>query len=435
MSNNENLSKNELILKLKEIYTSYINALNIKRKMENFEPEDTYPRDVIVPTFPGEYEDEDERESWECSIVHESEDAIEDMGELYDSSYLPKEPEKPVFPEYPESCNVEASAVGKKYGIRVLVCGFFGICALPNLFGGDVAGTIGCLILIAICGFFIFDAYRRYSKAKKDDAVILTEMQRQHNEDVETKTRQYEEALKVYKNNLVSHNAKRENLLSEYAEWRKIYIQHLEEEAEIEEKLENDRIAAVNKISSEEYVPALEKLADCNDLVSEEYLPALETIIELLRTNRADNLKEAINLFEEIMYRERQLQLQREQEEQRAYEEELRRQDEERRYQEDKAFREQQERQRQYEERERQRQEERRYQEEMKQREMQEFRREQQEKERLRKENLKQQAELQREKDRLWKAGSAQCRACAYAGRCNMMVHNHAPTCTGFKPR
>ena len=167
MSNNENLSKNELILKLKEIYASYINALNIKRKMENFEPEDTYPRNIVVPTFPGEYEDEDERESWEYSIAHESEYAIQNLGELYDATYLPKAPEKPVFPEYPESCNVEATAVGKKYSTRVFICAFVGFIALMGLISGDVAGTIVSLILIAVCGYFIFDARRRFSKANK----------------------------------------------------------------------------------------------------------------------------------------------------------------------------------------------------------------------------------------------------------------------------
>ena len=223
--------------------------------------------------------------------------------------------------------------------------------------------------------------------------------------------------------------------LEEYKAWREIYIKRVKEEAKIEKQLAADRKAAVEKIYQERYIPAEAALSAENDLVSEDYLPVLNVLIDLLRSGRADGLKEAINLYEELVYRERQLQLQREQEEQRRYEEQQRREDEERRYREDMKFRQEQEYQRQREEQQRRSDEERRHREDMRAREAQERSRQLAEKERIRKEEYRAHMDKIEQERKQRNAGQAQCRACAHAGRCNISIHNNAPTCTGFTPR
>lgn len=178
--------------------------------------------------------------------------------------------------------------------------------------------------------------------------------------------------IKEYESECTSYKLRRQDFLDAYSEWREDYIKHLREEEGIEEKLEEDRTREIRKIYDTQYVPAKDKLDACNDLITEEYLPVLDFIIDLIKSKRADDLKEAINLYEEIVYRERQLKLQREKEEQRRREEEIRRADEERRHREDMKLREDQERQRRYDEEQRQRKEDERQARENKEREIRE---------------------------------------------------------------
>ena len=57
------------------------------------------------------------------------------------------------------------------------------------------------------------------------------------------------------------------------------------------------------------------------------------------------------------------------------------------------------------------------------------------EKERIRKEEYKKHMNNLEQERKQRNAAQAQCRACAHAGRCNMMAYNKTPTCTGFTPR
>jgi len=218
-----------------------------------------------------------------------------------------------------------------------------------------------------------------------------------------------------------------------YTEWRGIYLESRREEEDIAEKLEEDRQAAVNAINKEEMLPVLQELSDTNDLVSMNYLPVLETLIDLLKDGRADDLKEAINLYEDIVYRERQLELEREKEEQRRWEEEQRRRDEERHHKEQMKFQQDQERQRQREEERRQQDAERRHREEMDQRDRQERDRQNEERRRADEERRRaERAELDR-KQKEDRETRDQCNRCAQAGHCSMAFRR--PNCASFRPR
>ena len=221
--------------------------------------------------------------------------------------------------------------------------------------------------------------------------------------------------------------------MKDYQAWREIYIQSVNEEAYILDKLEADRVSAVKKIYEERYTPAVAALNETNDLITDEYLPVLNVIIDLLKSGRADDLKEAINLFEDIVYRERQLALEREKEEQRRLEEEQRRRDEERRHREDMQFRKDQERQRQREEERRQQDAERRHREEMDQRERQERDRQNEERRRADEERRRaDRAELDRKQEEERNTRD-QCNRCAQNSHCSMAFRR--PNCASFRPR
>ena len=273
--------------------------------------------------------------------------------------------------------------------------------------------TLIIITVLAAAAFLFFGYMVKQLKAEeaKKEAEALAAYNRQKEEIMA----EYAKKMKVYEGECTEYEVTLKSFLEDYLAWREIFIQSVKEEAQIAEKLEADRKAAVEKIYEERYLPAEAALNECNDLVSEEYLPNLKVIIDLLKSKRADDLKEAINLYEELVYRERQLQLQREQEEQRRREEEQRRQDEERRHKEEMQFRESQERQRRYEEEQRRRDEERHHQEDMKQREQQ-----------ARDEKLRADKERQSQKRCVW---------CAHRSTCRQQYYDGAYNCTGFTPR
>lgn len=358
LNETENLSRSELISKLKEIYRLYQNTVEIEEEMEDFEPEDNYNRNIVLPQFPGNYRSEEERGIWCNKIDHTAEDALQAIAYAYDTIYYPKKPDDPVIQEAPKAVNAEAEKTKKNMGCLTLGAAFVGVVALLSLIGNSDPLGITISVLLAIgCAALLVFSYMKISKAKQADAMTLAEMQRQHNAESAAIMEQYRNSMVEYENNCNAFKVERQTFLNDYANWRNIYLQHVAEEEEIEDKLEEDRLTAVQKIREEKYLPAMQELEECNDLISERYLPVLNVIIELIASNRADNLKEAVNLYEELVYRERQLQLQREQEEQRRYEEECRRQDEERRHREEMQFREDQDRQRRFDEEQRQRRE------------------------------------------------------------------------------
>lgn len=431
--------KNELIQKLEAISSLQNKAKAANKKMNDFVPDDNYKRKVKVPAFPKKNTDKETRELLSSAIDHCEENAAEQMSAVYDGVYAPQKPEEPKIKEFQYSEGSEYKDKQAKLGcfsyIAAAVSGFF----LLSLIIGSADGAVGTIVTIAIISALLF-AFFRYkintnktaSEAKKSEALAA------HTEEVNNIKAEYEEQLKAYESELNLHKLNRQEFLDEYVAWRNVYLESVAEEAEIAEKLEADRVAGVEKIEKEEFTPVIQELATVNNLLTLEYLPAVDVIIDLLKGGRADDLKEAINLYEDIIYRERQLQLEREKEEQRQREEQRRRQDEERRYQEEKQFREDQERQRQREAEQQRADEERRYREEVRARKESEAearKREYMEKERLRKENHRAQMDRIDQERKQRDAGQAQCRACIHCGHCNMSIHNNAPTCTGFRPR
>lgn len=428
-------SKHELIKKLETISDLRDKALLIKNKMINFIPVDAYERVIKVPVFPGEYEDNEECEVLEGAVEHEDEDALEQMAEVYDRLYCPKEPCKPDIGSRPAHDTPLTNEYKKKRAPIVFVVGFIAICSLISggLFSGDFLTIIINIVILAVCGFVILSFYKKINELKIADEEVTKLSIEGYECNKKEKEQKYEKDIREYKTLMNSYKLLKADFLEEYAKWRGLYLKSVEEEAEIEEKLEADRVAMVKKIEDEEFIPALNELAEFNNLITNEYLPAIDVIIDLLKSGRADNLKEAINLYEDIVYRERQLQLQREQEEQRRYEEELRRQDEERRYQEEKQFREHQEWERKQEAKERARAEEQRHREEMAQRERQERdRRYEEDKKRQEQRRRDERAELER-KYKEDTATNRQCNTCKLCGNCSMAFRR--PNCASYKPR
>lgn len=432
------LNKNELVAKLEEISVLYHKVLSIKHKMDDFEPEDNYNRKIKVPAFPGEDECGEEREILESEVDHKYEDAMEQMAEAYDDMYHPKKPTEPVKPSYTGADTQKSKAKQRKLrlisNIGLGIAIFFILGAIVGT--SDTPEALPAILIIAALGAAAFVGGRLLGKKEKQvEDKLEAEAKAEYDRKIATLNNEYKNTIKAYEDECKAYAPIRQTFLNKYADWREVYLKSLAEEEKISDLLEADRQAAVSKIESEEYTPALMELAEINDILTPDYLHAVDIIIDLLKTGRADNVKEAINLYEEMLYRERQLKLQREQEEQRRREEEMRRQDEERRYQEEKEFREAQERQRRREEERRLRNEETRAREEARAREAEALRMKYNEQERIRKEEYKKHMNNLEQERKQRNAAQAQCRACAHAGHCNMMVHNSTPTCTGFTPR
>ena len=381
------MEKKELIARLEEISELFCKARSLKKQMDHLIPQDTYERKISVPPFPDGLPN-----SWIHVVNYEkttSESAaVRAMGEAYDDAFEPSKPKKPSIGSYPKKQTTLYDDQKGNRGCLFWVGLFFGSASLFFLLTGRAEGmlaaVIAYLVIIALCALPIVLYYTKLAAAKVKDAENTKKAIADYERDKKEKEEKYLQRMSKYEKDIAAYAKKKAAFLEKYVEWRKVYVVHLAEEKEIAEKLEADRVAAVEKIAAEQYRPTLEKLSARNDLVAKEYLPVLDEIIALLRSGRADDLKEAINLYEEIQHREKQLKMQEEQEEQRRYEEKMRREAEERHHREEMRQRERQEEQRRYEE-------DRRHREEMR------FREEQ---ERQRRREAEQQLEAQRRIER-----------------------------------
>lgn len=66
----------ELIEKLTKLSDLYTHIIELKNAMDNFEPEDNYERQIIVPTFPNE----DVADKLKNAVNHEDENAVKKNG-------------------------------------------------------------------------------------------------------------------------------------------------------------------------------------------------------------------------------------------------------------------------------------------------------------------------------------------------------------------
>lgn len=416
MLQNEDLTGTKLIQKLETISNLYHRAISIQYKMDHFKPVDHYERTIKVPIFPGNYKDEAERINLQKSIDHKSNQAIDIATAAYKHAYEPKEPKKPKFGTCPSNENKYAKDNIKKLGWLPIVAGFL---AIGSLSAHNIVLLIVC---VAAEGFF----FLRSSKAKQADEAATRTAVEAYEQDKQDKEAKYAQDMQSYQAAMNVFNEASRAFVRDYTEWRDIYIESCREEEVIAEKLEEDRQVSVNTINKEEMLPVMQELIDINNLVSTNYLPVLDTLIELLKDGRADDLKEAINLYEDIVYRERQLELDREKEEQR-------RRDEERHHREQMKLQQDQERQRQREEERRQRDAERRHKEEMDQRDRQERDRQNEERRRADEERRRaDRAELDR-KQKENRDIRDQCNRCAQVSRCSMSFRR--ANCASFRPR
>lgn len=427
------ISKDELIKKLEAISVLYKQATSIKIKMNDFEPEDNYKRKVKVPNFPLEVNNEYDEKVFNIlteDVDHTVGNAKEHMSKCYDTAYQPKKPSEPFIKEFSYSEDSVSKNKRDKLGcFSYVALAISGFCLLSIILG-TAEGAVGTILVMTIIGALAFAFLRlklknekKFADKKREDALA------EYNRNKEALLEEHKNKMKDYENQCKEYESTRQEFLNKYMAWREIYLESVSEEAKISSKLEKDRQSAVDKIEEEEFKPVLNKLVNLNDLVTNEYLPVLDTIIDLLRSGRADDLKEAINLYEDIVYRERQLDLEREKEEQRRWEEEQRRKDEERHHQEQMRFQQDQERQRQREEERRQQDAERRHREEMDQRDKQE-------RERQNRANEERRRAEREELDRKRKEDQDthdQCQRCAHVGHCTMAFRR--PNCASFRPR
>jgi hypothetical protein len=437
MDQNDNLSGAELIGKLENISGLYAKTLEIQQQMEDFVPEDHYERKVEVPQFPGEYDTEKQRQLWREKLDHTYEGILELAERTHREVYGPKEPEKPqkkAFVNPEDTAFTQKRDKFNRYSLIALGVSIFFL--LGAIFGVDesTSDTLPTIYIIVALGAALF-GFLKYKVKTMDDAAsvkraeALAAHDRQHEERME----EYAKQMESYESEKAQYEVKLQKFMEDYRAWREIYLQSLAEEAKIAKNLEADRKAAVEKIYQEHYLPAEAALNEANDLVAENYLPVLKMLIDLLKSKRADDLKEAINLYEDIVYRERQLALEREKEAQRRREEEQRRRDEERRYQEDKRFREDQEQQRRHEEERRQQDAERRHKEEMEQRDRMERDRQTQERRQREEDRRRQERAESDRRQREDRDTRDQCNRCASVGHCSMAFRR--PNCASFRPR
>lgn len=430
------LDKKELVGKLEEISDLYENIVSIRDEMETFEPDDCYEREVQVPEFPGDFS-EDDQEYWIEQYDHEDEEAEDRISAAYQSLFPLKRPTKPrieSFTEPPMDGNDgNKGCIGWIFGI---VGALFG----ASLFTSWPPATFNVVVTFIGLGVFAFCTIANQSakgKHKKKVQQARAEHERKESEILAD----YDAKVKDYEEKVAANEAKLQVFLEEYRQWRKVYLNSLQEEREIAEQLEADRQEAVDSIYEDRFVPAKEKLIAANDLVPEAYLSALPIIIDLIRSNRADDLKEAINLYEALVYRERQLaqererlEFEREKEYQRMYEAQQEREEQQRQYDDQMAFLKEQERQRKYEAEKQMQMQEQHHREAMKKQDAL-LRQERVRAAQEQAEASKRAREQRDEEQRLSNAASAQCRACVHSASCNMKTYNKTPNCTGFRPR
>ena len=412
------LSKEEIIEKLEEISNRYDEMVTIEKAIQEYEPEDNYPRQTVLEQFPGEYDSDEEREELKASVDHTATNAVELMTEIHHANYHPRKPKEPKIephnPPYDKAGEVEK--VKSKSGFLVvgaLVLGIPSLFLFPDLVSWLGLGGFG----IMVASFFI-----KLQAAKAKDQNTLAQAKAEYDQRVQAILDEYDMSQKIYNWSCNEYEKSFQSFIAQYKTWRTTYLQYCNEEKEIEKKLLADKESGLKQLRIKKMV-AKNILETTNTLVPvpEEYLPALPKIIELIRMNRADNLKEAINLYEEIAHRERELELQKEQERHRQLDESIR--SKERMILE------------LLEKRQRHADEERRHREKMDLLKEQERQRRADEEQRYRQEKRDREAREAQERRAARASRQKRCPACAYNTQCTIRFGEGAYDCTGFKPR
>lgn len=407
-------NKNELLDKLENISDMYHKVNRIKYEIACVEVEDNYERKVEVPDFLTDDSSEIERNAWVyCHARPEDDNFLERLAASYDE-YAPEEPEMPEVPARDKPSNKAEKA--RAFGCFPVIILFILILTWFE----DYSKTFYVIMALLLVAFTVLAVFQ-ILKGKHDDKKADELAQQKYDNEKKRISDEHDKALLAHAARMEEFGRARDSFVDRARDWRKIYMEHYNEELEIEEKLEADKCAAQEKIVAESLAPACAELVNYNDILSDDYLPVIDELMNLLRSGRASDLKEAINLYEEIEFRERQLQLQREQEEQR-------REDEERRHREDMYLREQQEKQRRADA-------ERHFREEQRFREQQEQNRQYEEKKRLEEERHRHEQDRKAAEKAAQSRGQRRCVGCASYSRCTIKHTDKAYNCPGFSPR
>ena len=301
------MERKELVEKLDVISKRYKEVVAIKQKIASYKPEDNYKRQVILPNFPDANGDANRQLILLKEVEHSSNEANASVKQVYERVFpVPKEPIPKKFSE-----NDSSSGLGCAAFIALGVGIFF---ALGGIFGSGSAELLAWTrpIIFTIAGISVgIFGVLLVANLIKQKTLKIKENKRKKELD-----EQNNEAREEYERELCEYKQKEQAFFDAYWDWRAVYLEALDEEKRIKTQIELDRQAGVKEIEANELLPAQEKLNEANDLISDEYLPAIDTITSLIRSGRADDLKEAINLHEEILYRERQMQFEKEKEEQ-----------------------------------------------------------------------------------------------------------------------
>lgn len=292
---NKVLSKSDLIAKLQGISELYKEAEATKAKAAQFQPvENDSNRVPNEPIFPGEYK-------YKKAILHHIPNAAEEMEKYYREQRCPQY-KAPVYQDPTPTAENNKLELFGKVCLGSGVVGFFLIGGALGVDGGFKIALVPILICVALFAGSLFK-FRENLKVVKANITIA---KAEHEKVVAAAEAEHAKKMEQYE-------AEKEAFMKAYVQWREAYQSYEVEKKYKTAQWESDRKAGEQKLLNELYIPALKKLEAANDLVSKEYLPVLEDIIDLLCTNRADGLKEAINLYEEISDREKQYALQQKQ--------------------------------------------------------------------------------------------------------------------------
>ena len=394
--------KDELIKKLEAIAIAQAKVSAIQKKMRNFRPENKYERKVQLPDLFIGKNNIGQSDAFIREMDHKSPNEANVVNAFDKFFDRPSSPTKEKAPHSIKNKNRDAYIRNPKPTGICCIALFFFIVSFFGLLGSeDIISAIVSLIILAPCALTVYRYATGLLNAINEDKKLL-ESEAEYEKQLE---RKYKDQLKEYQSQCAAYESAKKEFVANYGEWRKVYLDHLKEEEEIEAKIEKDRLIYISKIKKEELDIADQELARVNDIVASEYLPVINTLIDYIKKGRADNLKEAINLYEENEYRQRQLELQMESEEQRRREEEERIELENRRHREEMSLLERQEAQRRRDE--------------------ENYRREAEKNERRKEREAAEAAK---------RAAESRCLSCAKRQRCSLKV-SHPQNCSAFEPR
>ena len=400
-------SSANLLIKLDQIIELYDEVHALTLKMDDIEVADQYPRSVVVPEFPGKYKSEKLKNDVMRAINHEATNAEEIAYERYRNLCYPAKPKKSKAIEYVKQDNEKHETIQRRFGFlyKVSLVGFaiFAVNVLVNY--KTLPNVIPVLSAIAAAFaalFFVFLAAVFISKIM----VLKKESQKQQSvaQKNEENKKVYAQKLKEYNAAVSSFNAECESFAKEYAGWKAIYLEHLQEEKEIAQKLASNKKSLQDDFYAKNIAHLDKQLKEINDIVPNKYMDhhKLCALKNLITKDGISDMSLAIERYEEHQEEIERLRRQHYQEMRRADEEE-------RRHQEEMSFRKEQERQRKSEFEQHCRDEERRHQEKM------HFREEQARQERA-------------------SRGEMRCGHCIYYSNCRTRRGSGAYNCPGFVP-